>query len=64
MSKIDYPQKFIEWVEERLIPKESWEYWYWHQWISKEELLSSLEKLNEKFPCGHRVSDWDDSYGN
>jgi len=29
----------------------------------EETLLSSLEKVEERFPCRHRKVDWDDSYG-
>jgi len=28
------------------------------------ELGAKIKKLEEKFPCGHRRLDWDDSYGN
>lgn len=28
-----------------------------------EKLSDGIKKLNDKFPCGHRKIDWDDSYG-
>ena len=28
-----------------------------------DSLRAQLAKLEEKFPCGHRKVDWDDSYG-
>ena len=37
------------------------------EWAASREIASlaaSLEEEKKKFPCGHRVLDWDDSYGN
>jgi hypothetical protein len=28
-----------------------------------DEIRAEVARLNNKFPCGHRIIDWDDSYG-
>ncbi len=27
------------------------------------DMEDEIERLNKRFPCGHRIVDWDDSYG-